>query len=97
MTSKMFRQQAMLSGNAIIQIPRNLRQFGYNTEKSEGLRRTALIRANEIVGKESVLFNLSSLIVLNDKTKHSELFRKDLDFFIKKLKGGSALGTGENK
>ena len=97
MTNKMFRQQALMNGNAIIQIPRNLRQFGYNTDKSERLRRTALIRANEIVGKESVLFNLSSLIVLNDKNKHSEIFKKDLNFFIKNLKGGSALGTGDNK
>jgi hypothetical protein len=93
--SKLQRQQALLSGNAIIQIPRNLRQFGYNTDKSEGLRRTALIRANEVVGRESVLFNLSSLIVLNDKNKYSEVFKKDLDFFIKKAKGSSALGKGD--
>jgi hypothetical protein len=97
MTNKMFRQQALMNGNAIIQIPRNLRQFGYNTDKSEGLRRTALIRANEIVGKESVLFNLSSLIVLNDKNKHSEIFKNDLNFFIKNLKGGSALGMGDKQ
>ena len=95
--NKMIRRQAILNGNAIIQIPRNLRQFGYNTEKSDCLRRTALIRANQIVGKESVLFNLSSLIVLNDKNKHSELFKKDLDFFIKNLKGGSAHLGGEKK
>lgn len=95
--NKLQRQQAIMNGNAIIQIPRNLRSFGYNTEKSDGLRRTALIRANQVVGTPSVLFNLSSLIVLNDKNKHSELFKKDLDFFIKNVKGGSAQERGDKK
>ena len=75
-----------------IRIPKTLKQFGYRIDKSDILRRAALVRASQVAGRESVLFNLSSLVVLNRKNDNSmfQLFKNDLDYIVKRL-GGAKL------
>lgn len=70
-----------------IKIPKTLRQFGYKEGKNDLLRRTALLRASEIIGKENVLFNLSSLVVMTKpfNKKKFNIFRDDLHFFVKRI------------
>lgn len=71
-----------------IKIPKTLRQFGYRIDKSDGLRRAALLRASAITGRNSVLFNLSSLVMItgNNDPNNSKKFNRDLDFFIRKIR-----------
>jgi len=71
-----------------VKLPYTLRRFGYNIDKSDGLRRAALSRALKIAGKDSVLYSLSTTLYLlkNSDKKRYEKVKKDLQFVIKKFK-----------
>jgi len=72
-----------------IKVPRTLKKFGYDFQKPEPLRRTALIRAKDILGQDSVLFNMSSSLLLtkqaNEPLKY-DIVSKDFRWLLRKSK-----------
>lgn len=69
-----------------IRTPKTLRQFGYEPTKANALRRSALIRATTIVGNSSVLFNLSTGLMLTktaNQQKEHHVYSKDILWLLK--------------
>ena len=72
-----------------ITIPRTMRQFGYNLDLPTTIRREAILKMLKYSGRDSVLFNLSSTMMLkrrDGKFRDYGRLKSDLRFFIKKLK-----------
>jgi len=72
-----------------IKIPKTLKKFGYKLEAPIELRRKALLRANGIIGKESMLFNLSSGLYLSKQAKdikHYNIIKNDFKWLLKSKK-----------
>jgi hypothetical protein len=70
-----------------ITVPKTLKKFGYGFDKPEPLRRTALIRAKDILGSDSILFNMSSSLLLTKQTKEQKKYdtiSADLKWLLKK-------------
>lgn len=70
-------------------VPKSLRKFGYGFQKSEPLRRTALMRAKTIMGNDSVLFNMSATILCLKRAKQDKnygILANDFKWLIKKGK-----------
>lgn len=70
-----------------LRIPRTLRLFGYKESKGEDLRRSALLRAVNVAGRDTTLFNLASMVILTKEGRdpRHNLFKGDMDFLVKKI------------
>lgn len=72
-----------------IKVPRTLKKFGYDFQKPEPLRRTALLRAKDVLGSDSILFNMSSSLLLtkeNKEQKKYDIVASDFKWLLKKGK-----------
>ena len=72
-----------------IKIPRVMRGFGYNLELPTTVRRTAILKMLKYSGRDSVLYNLSSLMLLKKRNKQFREYgrlKSDLRFFLKKVR-----------
>jgi hypothetical protein len=72
-----------------IKMPKTLRKFGYDLQKPNYLRRTALIRAKDVLGSESILYNMSSSLLLTKQAKEKskyDIISSDFKWLLKKGK-----------